>query len=116
MKFAISESSRPGPSALFPVPLDAAARVVRVATERASPGEAGEVAATGRDRAEGCAQKRGICPGTEHLPQRPAQGPIVRPLAPGGHRFEERVPGAGLGTEDRPKPALSGFCEPDTWS
>lgn len=94
VKFAISESSRSGPSAQFPVLLDAAARVV---TERASPGrdqEGGSQPRVWMERRGVCRKER-ICPGTAHLPLRSAQGPIVRQLAPGGHRFEERVPGAG---------------------
>lgn len=96
MKFAISESSRPGPSAQFPVLLDAAARVV---TDRASPEEIREVVAShGSGRSEGVCTEKRMCPGTEHLPLRSAQGPIVRQLAPGGHRFEERMPArAGYG-------------------
>lgn len=67
VKFAISESSRPGPSAQFPVLLDAAARVV---TERASPGEIREVAAChGSGQSEGvCTEKRECAPGRSIFP------------------------------------------------
>lgn len=68
VKFAVSESSRPGPSAQFPVLLGAPARVV---TERASPGETREVAAVGQDGAKGCVQKR------EHLPRDGASSPAL---------------------------------------
>lgn len=96
VKFAISKSSQPGPSAQFPVALDAGAGSDGACLTRGDRG--GGSRRSGRSRGV-CTEKR-ICPGTAHLPLCLAQGPIVRQLAPGGHRFEKRVPGGRrLGTE-----------------
>lgn len=111
VKFAVSESSQPGPSAQFPAPLDAAARLVT----SASPGETREMAAISRDGAKWvCVQRRETLPQDNFSSLSWTQGPIVPQLAPGGHRFEERVPREGW-VRRGPEPALSGFSERDTW-
>lgn len=113
VKFAISESSLPGPSAQFPAPLDAAARIV---TEYLTRGDQGaRSVAISRDGAKWVSvQKRENLPRDSLSSLSWTQGPIVRQLAPGGHRFEERVPSVVWVRREPELLSLASLSE-DTW-
>lgn len=67
VKFAISESSQPGPSAQFPAPLDAAARLVTECLTRGDQG--GGSPQSGRSKVGVCTEKRESAPGRLVFPK-----------------------------------------------
>lgn len=67
VKFAISESSQPGPSAQFPAPLDAAVWLVTECLTRGDQG--GGSHQSGRSKVGVCTEKRESAPGQLVFPK-----------------------------------------------